>query len=51
MTFDELDERSMEDAEDAAGYIGAVKVGDWSVVIEPGRWKIAVDSEIRARIS
>lgn len=33
------------------GYIGAVKVGGWSVVIEPEGWKIAVDSEIRARIS
>ncbi|GLX00988.1 hypothetical protein Misp02_50740 [Microtetraspora sp. NBRC 16547] len=51
VTFEELDERSMENSNGAAGYIGAVKIGDWAVVIEPGGWQIAVDSEIRARIS
>ncbi|WP_405142834.1 DUF6461 domain-containing protein [Sphaerisporangium sp. NBC_01403] len=50
-TFDELNERSAENAVDAAGYIGAVKIDDWTVVIEPGGWKIAVDSEIGARVS
>ncbi len=52
VTFDELDERSAESLmDDAAGYIGAVKVGDWTLVIEPGGWKLAVDSEIMARVS
>ncbi|MEU9834707.1 DUF6461 domain-containing protein [Streptosporangium sp. NPDC048047] len=52
VTFDELDERSMESMmDDGAGHIGAVKVGDWTLVVEPGGWKIAVDSEIMARVS
>ncbi|MEV4165615.1 DUF6461 domain-containing protein [Nonomuraea dietziae] len=52
VAFDELDERSVESMrDDAAGYIGAAKVGDWAVVIEPGGWKIAVDSDIYTRVS
>ncbi|GAA3465756.1 DUF6461 domain-containing protein [Nonomuraea roseola] len=52
VTFDELDDRSAESMRaDAAGYIGAVKIGDWTVVIEPGGWQIAVDSKIGARVS
>ncbi|MEU4403015.1 DUF6461 domain-containing protein [Streptosporangium sp. NPDC023963] len=52
VTFDELDERSMESMMgDAAGCIGAVKVGDWTLVVEPGGWKLAADSEIMARVS
>jgi hypothetical protein len=52
VAFDELDERSVESMrDDAAGYIGAAKVGDWTVVIEPGGWQIAVDSEISAPVS
>ncbi|GAA3440906.1 DUF6461 domain-containing protein [Planomonospora venezuelensis] len=52
VAFDELDERSVESMrDDAAGYIGAVKVGAWTLVIEPGGWQIAVDREIRARVS
>ncbi|MEV6868649.1 DUF6461 domain-containing protein [Streptosporangium subroseum] len=52
VTFDELDERSVESMrDDAAGYIGAAKIGDWAVVVEPGGWQIAVDPEIYARVS
>ncbi|TMR18640.1 hypothetical protein ETD86_21480 [Nonomuraea turkmeniaca] len=52
MAFDELDYRSVESMrDDAAGYIGAARVGDWTVVIEPGGWQIAVDSETYARVS
>lgn len=52
VAFDELDERSAESMrDDAAGYIGATKVGDWAVVIEPGGWQIAVDTEIYTRVS
>ena len=41
VTSEELGERSVESMrDDAAGYIGAVKVGDWTLVIEPGGWKI-----------
>ncbi|GII86190.1 hypothetical protein Ssi03_41800 [Sphaerisporangium siamense] len=50
--YDELGRRSAESMrDDAAGYIGAVKIGDWTLVIEPGGWKIAVDPEIMARVS
>ncbi|MET9336505.1 DUF6461 domain-containing protein [Nonomuraea sp. NPDC003804] len=52
VAFDELDERSAESMrDDAAGYIGAAKVGDWAVVVEPGGWQIAVDPETYARVS
>ncbi|MEV4010850.1 DUF6461 domain-containing protein [Nonomuraea angiospora] len=52
VAFDELDHRSVESMrDDAAGYIGAARVGAWTVVIEPGGWQIAVDSEISARVS
>ncbi|GAA3031948.1 DUF6461 domain-containing protein [Streptosporangium longisporum] len=51
VTSDELGERSAEGmSDDAAGYVGAVKVGDWTLVIEPGGWKLAVDSEVMARV-
>ncbi|MEU4509049.1 DUF6461 domain-containing protein [Nonomuraea wenchangensis] len=44
VAFDELDYRSVESMRaDAAGYIGAARVGDWTVVIEPGGWRMAVD--------
>jgi hypothetical protein len=39
----------MRDA--AAGHIGAVKIGDWTLVIEPGGWQIAVDPDIMARVA
>ncbi len=52
VTFAELDERSAESMrDDAAGYIGAAKIGDWTVVVEPGGWQIAVDSEIYTPVS
>lgn len=52
VTFDELDERSAESMrDDVAGYIGAAQIGGWTLVIEPGGWQIAVDSEIHGRVS
>ncbi|MFI7147145.1 DUF6461 domain-containing protein [Nonomuraea sp. NPDC050022] len=52
VAFDELGHRSVESMrDDAAGYIGAARVGDWTVVIEPGGWKIAVDDTIYAQVS
>jgi Family of unknown function (DUF6461) len=52
VAFDELDHRSVESMrDDAAGYIGAARVGDWTVVIEPGGWQIAVDDQICAQVS
>ncbi|MEU6716897.1 DUF6461 domain-containing protein [Nonomuraea sp. NPDC046802] len=52
VAFDELDYRSVESMRaDAAGYIGAARVGDWTVVIEPGGWLIAVADKIYARVS
>lgn len=52
VAFDELDRRSVESMrDDAAGYIGAAKTDGWTVVVEPGGWKIAVDSETYARVS
>ncbi|WP_052422344.1 DUF6461 domain-containing protein [Nonomuraea candida] len=52
VAFDELDYRSVESMRaDAAGYIGAARVGDWTVVIEPGGWQIAVDGNTYAPVS
>ncbi|GAA3128109.1 DUF6461 domain-containing protein [Streptosporangium carneum] len=52
VAFDELGERSVETMrDDAAGYIGAAKVGDWTLVIEPGGWQLAVDPDIYAPVS
>ncbi|SNT45492.1 hypothetical protein SAMN05216276_104514 [Streptosporangium subroseum] len=52
VAFNELEERSVESMrDDAAGYIGAAKIGDWTLVIEPGGWQIAGDSEIGGRVS
>ncbi|MFG1948422.1 DUF6461 domain-containing protein [Nonomuraea sp. NPDC048826] len=52
VTFDELDERSADTMrEDAAGFIGAARVGDWTVVVEPGGWQLAVDASIYGRVS
>ncbi|MEV6866001.1 DUF6461 domain-containing protein [Streptosporangium subroseum] len=51
VAFDELEERSVESMrDDAAGYIGAAKIGDWIVVIEPGGWQIAGDTESRPSV-
>ncbi|MEU6722707.1 DUF6461 domain-containing protein [Nonomuraea wenchangensis] len=52
VAFHELDDRSVESMRaDAAGYIGAARVGDWTVVIEPGGWLMAVADETYARVS
>ncbi|MFF0249179.1 DUF6461 domain-containing protein [Streptosporangium sandarakinum] len=52
VTSEELDERSAESMmDDAAGYIGAAKIGDWTLVIEPGGWKIAVDPDTYGPVS
>lgn len=51
MTFDELTERSAANAEGAAGCIGAVRIGGWTMVVEPGGWKLAIDPETGARVS
>ncbi|MGW0062416.1 DUF6461 domain-containing protein [Streptosporangium sandarakinum] len=52
VTAEELDERSVESMrDDAAGYIGAAKIGDWTLVIEPGGWKLAVDPDIYGLVS
>ncbi|MGV9325646.1 DUF6461 domain-containing protein [Streptosporangium sandarakinum] len=52
VTSEELDERSVESMrDDAAGYIGAAKIGDWTLVIEPGGWKIAADPDIYGPVS
>ncbi|GAA3430006.1 DUF6461 domain-containing protein [Streptosporangium sandarakinum] len=52
VTAEELDERSVESMrDDAAGYIGAAKIGDWTLVIEPGGWKLAVDPDIYGPVS
>ncbi|GAB2457895.1 DUF6461 domain-containing protein [Streptosporangium sandarakinum] len=52
VTSEELDERSVESMrDDAAGYIGAAKIGDWTLVIEPGGWKLAVDPDVYGPVS
>ncbi|MGW5154894.1 DUF6461 domain-containing protein [Nonomuraea wenchangensis] len=52
VAFGEVDLRSGESMRaDAAGYIGAARVGDWTVVIEPGGWLMAVVDTIYARVS
>ncbi|MEU8393936.1 DUF6461 domain-containing protein [Nonomuraea sp. NPDC048892] len=52
VTFEELDYLSAESMrDDAAGYIGAARVGDWTVVIEPGGWMMAVATEIYNPVS
>lgn len=50
--FDELGHRSVEAmSEDAAGFVGAAQIGDWTVLIEPGGWQVAVDEDIYTRVS
>ncbi|MEV5888010.1 DUF6461 domain-containing protein [Nonomuraea fuscirosea] len=52
VAFHELEYRSAESMRaDAAGYIGAARVGDWTVVIEPGGWMMAVADEVYAPVS
>ncbi|MEV5560137.1 DUF6461 domain-containing protein [Nonomuraea wenchangensis] len=52
VTFHELDLRSVDSMRaDAAGYIGAARVGGWTVVVEPGGWQMAVDHAIYPLVS
>ncbi|GIH90538.1 DUF6461 domain-containing protein [Planobispora siamensis] len=52
VTAEGLNERSVESMRaDSAGYIGAAEIGDWTLVIEPGGWKIAVDSDVYGPVS
>ncbi|WP_345681572.1 DUF6461 domain-containing protein [Streptosporangium roseum] len=52
VAVDELGQRSVESmGDDAAAYIGTAKIGDWTLVVEPGGWQIAVDPEIYIPIS
>lgn len=51
VTFKEVAEHSAENAEDAAGFIGAASIEGWTMVIEPGGWQIAADPEVTRRIS
>ncbi|MEV4116681.1 DUF6461 domain-containing protein [Nonomuraea sp. NPDC049695] len=51
VTFEEMDERSAENSEDAAGYIGAAEVQGWTLVIEPGGWQLAADDDVRTCVS
>ncbi|MDF2709388.1 MAG: hypothetical protein K0R62_5040 [Nonomuraea muscovyensis] len=51
VTFDELSVRSAENAEDAAGFVGAVRIGEWTMLVEPGGWQLAVVAELGARVS
>ncbi|NUW33913.1 hypothetical protein HTZ77_21115 [Nonomuraea sp. SMC257] len=51
VTFEEMEERSEENADDAAGFVGAAEAGDWTLVVEPGGWRIAADAEVTARVS
>jgi hypothetical protein len=54
MTFDELDEyanESMLESDGDARYVGAVKVDDWTVLIEPSGWRVAAEPGVRERVS
>ncbi|WP_246267624.1 DUF6461 domain-containing protein [Nonomuraea typhae] len=52
LSIDELASRSWEEyAEDSAGWIGAASLGDWTVLVEPGGWKTAVDEEVYTKVS
>ncbi|MEU4574789.1 DUF6461 domain-containing protein [Nonomuraea sp. ATR24] len=52
VAFDDLGERSIDTMrEDAAGFIGATKAGDWTVVVEPGGWQLAVDPDVYGPVS
>ncbi|MET9066381.1 DUF6461 domain-containing protein [Streptosporangium sandarakinum] len=53
MTFDELDEHADEcvDEFDGIGYVGAVKVDDWTILIEPSGWRVAVEPGVLKRVS
>ncbi|WP_049563556.1 DUF6461 domain-containing protein [Nonomuraea sp. SBT364] len=52
VAFGDLDERSIDSMrDDAAGYIGATKLGEWAVVVEPGGWQLAVDHDVYGPVS
>ncbi|WP_182904992.1 DUF6461 domain-containing protein [Microbispora sp. H13382] len=55
MTFEELDENAEEcleisDGMDAA-WAGAVRTGDWTVLVEPGGWRVAAETGVLERVS
>ncbi|MEV8637029.1 DUF6461 domain-containing protein [Streptosporangium sp. NPDC051023] len=55
MTFDELDDRALRGVEEfdgeEAGYVGAVKVADWTVLVEPWGWRVPVNPGVLDRLS
>ncbi|MEU4830964.1 DUF6461 domain-containing protein [Streptosporangium sp. NPDC023615] len=51
VTYAELEERSAESTMGGgAGWVGAVRTGDWTLVVEPEGWRLAADSEVMARV-
>ncbi|MEU9833196.1 DUF6461 domain-containing protein [Streptosporangium sp. NPDC048047] len=44
-----VDENTLEEC-DAADCIGTAKIGDWTLVVEPGGWLLAADPEIYTRV-
>ncbi|MEV0422609.1 DUF6461 domain-containing protein [Streptosporangium canum] len=44
-----VDGSAMEEC-DPIDCIGTAKIGDWTLVVEPGGWQLAVDPEIQARV-
>jgi len=51
MTFDELSELSLSDHDGLPAGAGAVKVGDWTMLVEPGGFSAAVDQQTITRLS
>ncbi|MEU7878333.1 DUF6461 domain-containing protein [Microbispora bryophytorum] len=55
MTFEELDENAEECLESSdgmdAGWAGAVRMGDWTVLVEPGGWRVAAGTGVLERLS
>ncbi|MBG0812664.1 hypothetical protein HS045_00270 [Planomonospora sp. ID82291] len=43
------DENTTEEC-DAADYVGTAKIGDWTLVVEPGGWELAATPEIYTRV-
>ncbi|MDH2428459.1 DUF6461 domain-containing protein [Sphaerisporangium sp. TRM90804] len=55
MTFDELNELAMEEAAATSGtdpgYVGAVRLGEWAVLVEPLGWRVPVKRGLLGRLS
>jgi len=53
--FGELDELAMEGAEETggqdAGWVGAVRLGDWTALVEPWGWRVPVRRGVLGRLS